>query len=218
MYFVLVADEESVLAGGVDTAESRREYDVRELISFASFDIPIDTNLQGQTTDVNNLISTKNRPTYNLYFSHYSMMIHSIHLIFTGNQHQIILGQVNIIFQLNDNHLLSLDHYPPATGSTFHVDPLGMTASPVRETNSPLNIFPSTFTNTNNNLFAQSQHQLIPTRITTPTQPIAATQSPLTMKKLSLNPTIKKNDPMTDLLDFSDPTPPPESPKFDPYA
>ena len=44
-YFILVPDEESLLKGAVGN-------DVRELISFASFDIPIETNSQGQTTDV----------------------------------------------------------------------------------------------------------------------------------------------------------------------
>jgi len=52
IYFILVDDAESVLTGVTHIDESRRQYDVRELISFASFDIPSDTNLQGQTTDV----------------------------------------------------------------------------------------------------------------------------------------------------------------------
>jgi hypothetical protein len=52
IYFILVADEESLLTGANDIDPNRQAYDVGELISFASFDIPIDTNLQGQTTDV----------------------------------------------------------------------------------------------------------------------------------------------------------------------
>jgi hypothetical protein len=56
LYFILVDDEESVLTGAVDTDGNQRQYNVAELISFASFDIPNDTNLQGQTTEVNNLI------------------------------------------------------------------------------------------------------------------------------------------------------------------
>lgn len=43
--FVLVEDEESVLKGTTDIT-------VGELISFASFDIPNETNPQNQTTDV----------------------------------------------------------------------------------------------------------------------------------------------------------------------
>jgi hypothetical protein len=43
VYFILVADEESLLTGTIGN-------DVGELISFASFDIPIEMNLQGQTT------------------------------------------------------------------------------------------------------------------------------------------------------------------------
>jgi len=82
-------------------------------------------------------------------------------------------------------------------------------------------MFSSTFATTNNNFFVQSQPQLIPTRLVTPT-PITPTtpQSPLNMKKLSLNPPKKKPDPINDLLDFGDPSPPPppESPNFDPYA
>jgi hypothetical protein len=110
-------------------------------------------------------------------------------------------------------------HYPSAISSSFHVDPFGMNISPMPETNSPLDMFSSTLLNTNtNNLFAQSQPQLIPTRIATSTPPITTIQSPLTLKKLSINPNNKKNEPITDLLDFNDPLPPPESPKFDPYA
>jgi len=93
-----------------------------------------------------------------------------------------------------------------------------MTPQPLRETNSSLNMFSSTLINTNNNFFVQSQPQLIPTRLTTPI--VTTAQSPLAIKNLSLNPTKKKNEKVTDLLDFDDPTPPPppESPKFDPYA
>ncbi len=158
------------------------------------------------------------------------MMIHLIHLIFMVNQPQLILEQVNFIFffiksnfillGLDGDNLLLLDHYPPAAGSTFHVDPFGMAPQPVRETNSPLNMFSSTLINANNNFFAQSQPQLIPTRIPTPAATTPA-QSPLPIKKLTLNPTKKKNELVTDLLDFGDPNPPPpppESPKFDPYA
>ena len=122
-----------------------------------------------------------------------------------------------LFFELDADNLLLLDHYPPATGSTFHVDPFGMTS----QSNSSLNMFSSAFTNTNNNLFTQSQPQLIPTRIPTPT-PMATniTQSPLILKNLSLNPTKKKNEGVTDLLNFNDPSPPPppDSPTFDPYA
>jgi hypothetical protein len=90
-----------------------------------------------------------------------------------------------------------------------------MTPQPIRDTNSPLNIFSST----NNNLFAQSQPQLIPTRVPTPIPISTIAQSPVSLKKLNLNPTNKKNKTI-DLLDFGDPNPPPppESPKFDPYA
>jgi len=52
IYFILVADEESLLTGASEIDPNQQAYDVGELISFASFDIPIDTNLQGQTTDV----------------------------------------------------------------------------------------------------------------------------------------------------------------------
>jgi len=95
-----------------------------------------------------------------------------------------------------------------------------MTSQSLRETNSSLNMFSSTSINTNNNFFTQSQPQLIPTRIPTPAATTPA-QSPLTLKKLTLNPTKKKNETVTDLLDFGDPIPqppPPESPKFDPYG
>ena len=69
------------------------------------------------------------------------------------------------------------------------------------------------------NIFVQSQPQLIPTRLVTPITPTSAPQSPLNMKKLSINPSTKKTDPISNLLDLGDPTPPPpESPKFDPYA
>ena len=157
------------------------------------------------------------------------MMIYLIHSISTVNHHRILLEQVKF-FRLNhfqsfsdfyldeDNPFLS-DHYPSATGvtSSFHVDPFGMIPPPIRDTNSPINI---TFPTTNNNFFVQSQPQLIPTRLAAPTliTPITP-QSPLTMKKLSLNPPKKKTDPFSDLLDFNDPIPPPpESPTFDPYA
>lgn len=93
---------------------------------------------------------------------------------------------------------------------------------PIRETNSPINMFSSNTLNTNtttttnnNNFFTQSFPQLIPTPVKTPTQ------SPIPIKKLSLNPPKKTNDTVTDLLDFGDPSPPPpppDSPKFDPYA
>ena len=97
-----------------------------------------------------------------------------------------------------------------------------MPSAPIRESNSPLNMFSATFPTTN--LFVQSQPQLIPTRLAAPAASITPTSphSPSMMKKLSLNPSQKKNDPFVDLLDLSDlklPTPPPpESPKFDPYA
>jgi hypothetical protein len=52
IYFILVDDAESVLTGVTHIDENRRQYDVRELISFASFDIPSDTTSQGKTTDV----------------------------------------------------------------------------------------------------------------------------------------------------------------------
>ncbi len=126
-----------------------------------------------------------------------------------------------VCFGLDDDNLFLLDHYSSATSSTFHVDPFGMVPQPIRETNSPLNMFSSTFTNTNNNFFTQSQPKLIPTRVATPTSVATnITQSPLILKDLSLNPTKKKHEPIIDLLDFSEPNlpPPPESPKFDPYA
>ena len=155
-------------------------------------------------------------------------MKYLIHLIFMVNQHQMILEQVNLIsifyiqfnfFILDDNNFFLSNHYPAATtSSSFHTDPFGMNIQPKRETNSPLNMFSSPLINTTNNLFAQSQPQLIPTRISAPIPSNSASQSPLSMKKLSLNPTNKKTETVTDLLDFNDPIPPPESPKFDPYA
>jgi len=117
---------------------------------------------------------------------------------------------------IDDSNLSLFDHYPSATGSNFDVDPFGTVSQPIRETNSPLNMFSSTLLNSNNNFFTQPQPQLIPTRPLTPT--IAAVQLPMTVKNLSLNPDKKKNEVVTDLLDFSDLSLPPESPKFDPYA
>lgn len=123
-------------------------------------------------------------------------------------------------FELDGDNLSLFDHYPPAASSTFHVDPFGITPSQtIRETNTPINMFSSnlmntTATTTTNNFFIQSLPQLIPTPVKTPTS-----QSPLPIKKLSLNPPKNKNETMNDLLDFGDPSPPPpESPKFDPYA
>lgn len=46
IFLLVLADDEALLLAG--TAGS----DVRELISFASFDIPNETNPQNQTTDV----------------------------------------------------------------------------------------------------------------------------------------------------------------------
>jgi hypothetical protein len=94
-----------------------------------------------------------------------------------------------------------------------------MNSQPPRETSSPLNMFSSTLSNpinnqTNDSFFSQPRTQLMPTRLPPPKSTITTSQSPLTLKKLNIH----KNEVVTDLLDFSDPTPPPESPKFDPYA
>jgi hypothetical protein len=112
-------------------------------------------------------------------------------------------------FLLDEDNLLFSEHYSSATSSTFHVDPFGMAPPPIRDSNSPLNMLSP-------NLFVQSQPQLIPNRLPAPIVPITTSQSPLNMKKLSLNPPTKKTDPFNDLLDFS--SDPPPSPKFDPYA
>ena len=55
IYFVLVADQQSIVTNAIDTDESQYNYNVGELISFASFDVLNDTNLQDQTADVSKL-------------------------------------------------------------------------------------------------------------------------------------------------------------------
>ncbi|CAF0762456.1 unnamed protein product [Adineta ricciae] len=186
-YTSAVADEESILAGAADTDENQREYNVGELISFASFDYPTEPSCQGQTAN----ISSNNDcfDPFNLY----------------GTSSTANNAEMN-----NNENWADFDHYSTATSSSFHVDPFASTSQPIRDTHSPLNMFSSTFAN--NNLFAQTQPQLIPARVPLPTpSAISALQN------LNLNPAAKKTDLLTDLLDFTVP-PPPESPKFDPYA
>ncbi|CAF2543746.1 unnamed protein product [Rotaria sp. Silwood2] len=80
----------------------------------------------------------------------------------------------------------------------------------------------STLINTNNNFFDQSQPQLMPTRVLTPTPFVAAittaSQPSLTLKNLSLNQNKKKNEVVTDLLDLSETNTSSENIIFDPYA
>ena len=52
MLLVSVADEEALFAGATDQDESQRQYDIGELISFASFDFPNELGLQGQKAEV----------------------------------------------------------------------------------------------------------------------------------------------------------------------
>ncbi|CAF1023109.1 unnamed protein product [Adineta steineri] len=191
------ADEKSA----DDTIGNQRQYSVCELISFASLDIPDETNLQTQTQTTNSLFNDDCFDPFNLYNK-----------------------STSINSDINDNSFSFFEQQPPAaTASMFPVDPFGMSIQPVRDTKSPLNMFSSTLTNTNNNFFVQSQSQLIPNRIVTPSPTnISIPSKPVTIKNLSINPPNKRNETVTDLLDFGEPNPPapppPESPKFDPYG
>ncbi|UJR10528.1 hypothetical protein I4U23_014731 [Adineta vaga] len=194
----VVADEESILTGALDSNESQRRYDIGELISFASFDYPNEPSSQGQTSD--SLFNDDCFDPFNLY-----------------GKSSTTDSEIND--SSNDNWAV-FDHYSTASSSTFHIDPFATTSQPKRDTNSPMNMFSSTFTNTisnnnnNNNLFVQSQSQLMPNRASSPTPSAIST-----LQNLNLNSSTKKTDLFDDLLDFSKPTPPPpESPKFDPYA
>lgn len=64
IHFILVADEESLLSDAADIDPNRQAYDVGELISFASFDIPNETNPSNQTIDVSVFPRRKNISTY----------------------------------------------------------------------------------------------------------------------------------------------------------
>ncbi|CAF4083210.1 unnamed protein product [Rotaria sp. Silwood2] len=189
IYFVLVPDEETILTGAADIDESQREYNVGELISFASFDIPTDTNPHDQKP--NSLFNDDVFDPFNLYGSSTS----------TNSE---------------------TGRYPSATSSTFHLDPFDMISKPSQETNLSVNMVSSTLINTNNNFFDQSQPQLMPTRVLTPTPFVAATttasQPSLTLKNLSLNQNKKKNEVVTDLLDLSETSTSSENIIFDPYA
>ncbi|CAF1020786.1 unnamed protein product [Adineta steineri] len=193
----ILADEKSA----DDTIGNQRQYSVCELISFASLDIPDETNLQTQTQTTDSLFNDDCFDPFNLYNK-----------------------STSINSDINDNSFSFFEQQPPAaTASMFPVDPFGMSIQPVRDTKSPLNMFSSTLTNTNNNFFVQSQSQLIPNRIVTPSPTnISIPSKPVTVKNLSINPPNKKNETVTDLLDFGEPNPPapppPESPKFDPYG
>ncbi|CAF0837615.1 unnamed protein product [Rotaria sordida] len=186
-----IPDEESILIGAVDIDESRNEYNVGELISFGSFDIPTDTSLHDQKT--NSLFNDDIFDPFNLYGSSTS----------TNS---------------------GADHYPSTASSSFHIDPFNTISQLSRETNSSVNMFSSSLINTSNNLFNQSQPQLMPTRVLTPTPFAAATtttatsQPSISLKNLSLNQNKKKSDIVTDLLDLNETSPSLDNLKFDPYA
>ncbi|CAF4936703.1 unnamed protein product, partial [Rotaria sp. Silwood1] len=184
-----VPDEESILTGAADIDESRHEYNVGELISFASFDIPTDTNPNDQKP--NSLLNDD------------------------------IFDPFNFIDSSTSTNS-GIDHYPSATTSSFHIDPFNMISQPSRENNSSVNMFSSTLINTSNNFFHQSQPQLIPTKVLTPTPLVAATttasQPSITLKNLSLNQNKKKNEVVTDLLDLSETSASSDNLIFDPYA
>ena len=117
--------------------------------------------------------------------------------------------------ELDNDDLLLLDYDLPTADSVFHVDPFGVDMQHCRETKSSSTMF---YANDNNNFFAQIQPQLIPNRVLTPTPAVAISQSPLTLKDLNLNSNNKKNDIITDLLDFDNPGPLSANREFDPYA
>ncbi|CAF3520880.1 unnamed protein product, partial [Rotaria socialis] len=60
IYFILVPDDESILTDG-----NRQDYNVGELISFASFDIPADTYVDDQKA--NTLVNDNIFDPFNLY-------------------------------------------------------------------------------------------------------------------------------------------------------
>ena len=113
------------------------------------------------------------------------------------------------LWKLDGNSLSLFDYQQPAASSTYQDDPFAPTPQPIGQISSSLDMFSSAFTNTSTNFFAQSQPQLVPARVPTPT-----------LQTLSLNPATakKNNDLFSDLLDFGEPSQPPTSPKFDPYA
>ncbi|CAF3399833.1 unnamed protein product [Rotaria socialis] len=183
-----IPDDESILTDG-----NRQDYNVGELISFASFDIPADTYVDDQKA--NTLVNDNIFDPFNLYSTSTSTE--------SGAD--------------KNNDFFSLGHYPPVTNSSFHSDPFDLNRHLSQETNSSVNIFSSNLTN-NNNFIALSQPQHISTRVLTPTPAANTTQPLLTLKNLTVNPSKQKNEVASDLLDWNDEGPSLESLQFDPYA
>lgn len=117
-----------------------------------------------------------------------------------------------------DDSLMFLDHYPSTTSSSFHSDPFGMITKSSTTPSPSSNTFSSTAMHSTNDLFAQSQPQLIPTRVLTPLSAAVTAQTPLTLKNLSLHTNKKQNEAATDLLNFDDTKLSSKIDEFDPYA
>ncbi|CAF1106784.1 unnamed protein product [Rotaria sordida] len=211
----IVPGEELSLISGNDTDDNYQENTVGELISFdsdhhAKHDFSSNNNLQSQPMDA--LFDENSFDP--LHFSSQSVSNNT---------------------KTNNNNLL-FDNHTQSTGSTFYIDPFNIAAPPPRQTDSPLNMFPTSLVNStnsenNNNRSTfchQQPHQFVPSRPPPPVPSVAASipapmpnndsQRQLTLKNLSLNPKNNNNELMSDLLDLGDPGSPPPSPKFDPFG
>ncbi|CAF3602673.1 unnamed protein product [Rotaria sordida] len=210
-----IPGEELSLISGNDTDDNYQENTVGELISFDS-----DHHAKHDFSSNNNLQS---QPMHALFDENSFDPLHFSSQSVSNNT------------KTNNNNLL-FDNHTQSTGSTFYIDPFNIAAPSPRQTDSPLNMFPTSLVNStnsenNNNRSTfchQQPHQFVPSRPPPPVPSVAASipapmpnndsQRQLTLKNLSLNPKNNNNELMSDLLDLGDPGSPPPSPKFDPFG
>ncbi|CAF0767139.1 unnamed protein product [Adineta ricciae] len=201
--FEAIVNEESVPSSGQEIETYQEEEKVNELISFDS---------DHSKSNNKNLFE----PADNVLFNE-----NAFDPFHFGSK------SVSNTSKTNGDDLLSFDHHPPPTKSTFYIDPFEIVSKPI-----PLSpqIHPMTLANNKNpsnqsSFYYQPPPQFIPTRPAPPVpRPLApppppSVQRPLTLDNLSLNSNpFTNNIPSNDLLDLGDPGSPPPSPKFDPYG